>query len=85
MKDSSGNLKLLDYVSTNKYETTMDVSGEYTFVVKTAYSIYKMNMSNGKSVKVNVSVNSVIIPEPEDPTIDSDTNTDTTNTPSTNG
>ena len=85
LKDSSGNLKLLDYVSTNKYETTMDVSGEYTFVVKTAYSIYKMNMSNGKSVKVNVSVNSVIIPEPEDPTIDSDTNTDTTNTPSTNG
>ena len=25
LKDSSGNLKLLDYVSTNKYETTMDI------------------------------------------------------------
>ena len=85
LKDSSGNLKLLDYVSTNKYETTMDVSGEYTFVVKTAYSIFKSNMSDGKSVKVNVSANSVIIPEPEDPSIDNEENTDTPDTPVTNG
>ena len=92
LKDSEGNLKLLDYVSTNKYETTMDVAGEYTFVVKTAYSIYKTNMSDGKSVKVNVTTNSVIIPEPEDPTTDTDKeekeeeNTDKpTNIPTTNG
>ena len=85
LKDSSGNLKLLDYVSTNKYETTMDIAGEYTFVIKTAYSIYKAPMSDGKSVKVNVTSSSVIIPEPEDPTIDNEENTDTTNTPVTNG
>lgn len=86
LKDSEGNLKLLDYVSTNKYETTMDVAGEYTFVVKTAYSIFKSNMSDGKSVKVNVTSSSVIIPEPEDPTIDQEEeNTDKPEIPVTNG
>lgn len=63
----------------------MDIAGEYTFVIKTAYSIYKAPMSDGKSVKVNVTSSSVIIPEPEDPTIDNEENTDTTNTPVTNG
>ena len=61
----------------------MDVAGEYTFVIKTAYSIYKAPMSDGKSVKVNVTSSSVIIPEPEDPT--TDTGDNTPNTPVTNG
>ena len=94
LKDSEGNLQLLDYVSSNKYETTIDIAGEYTFVVKTAYSIYKTNMSDGKSVKVNVTSNSVIIPDPENPptdtdkeeNIDKEENTDKpTNIPTTNG
>ena len=67
LKDAEGNLKLIDFVSTNKYEITIDTSGEYTYVVKTAYSIFKNNMSDGKSVKINVTVNSPIIPEPEVP------------------
>lgn len=51
-KNSTGELKLLDFVSTNKYETTLEESGEYTFIVKTAYSIFKANMSDGKNVNV---------------------------------
>jgi len=65
-KDSNGELKLIDFVSSNKYEIAMDTSGEYTYVVKTSYSIFKNNMSDGKSVKVNVIVDSPIIPKPEE-------------------
>lgn len=80
IQDSSGNLKLLDYVSTNKYKTTLDQSGEYTFVIKTSYSIFKNNMSDGKSVKVNITASSPIVPEPdeneEDIETDEETNTE---------
>ena len=59
----------------------MDISGEYTFVVKTAYSIFKNNMSDGKSVKIKISVNSPIIPNPEtdDNETDKETNEDINN------
>lgn len=66
IQDANGNLKLLDYVSTNKYKTTLDQSGEYTFVIKTSYSIFKNNMSDGKSVKINLITSSPIIPEPDE-------------------
>ena len=76
LKDSSNNLKLLDYVSNNKYETTL-TPGEYTFVVKTAYTIFKDNMSDGVSVKVTVSESLPIIPNPDnDSTENSDEITD---------
>lgn len=74
IKSNDGKLTLLDYVSTNKYETNIDVSGEYTFVIKTAYSIFKANMSNGKTIKVKVEVETPIIPT--NPETDSDTTTD---------
>ncbi len=71
LKDANGNLTLLEYVTNNKYETTLDVQGEYTFVIKTAYSIFKNNMSDGKSVTVNITSSSPIVPEvptnPEEP------------------
>ena len=67
-KDSNGDLKLIDFVSTNKYEIKPDTSGEYTYIVKTAYSIFKNNMSDGKSVKINVKIASPIIPNPDDTT-----------------
>jgi len=87
LKDSKNNLTLLDFVTTNKYEFTVDVSGEYTYVIKTAYSIFKNNMSDGKSVKINVTIDSPIVPNPDDTTINSpntsndkeDSNTDDTN------
>ena len=67
LKDENGNLKLLDYVSTNTYKTKLDTSGKYTFVIKTAYSIFKSNMSDGKTITIDVTFTSPIIPEPEKP------------------
>jgi len=62
LQDSDGNLELLDFVSSNRYETNIKETGEYTFVVKTAYSIFKSNMSDGKSISIDVVVDSPIIP-----------------------
>lgn len=56
LKNEDGTLKQLDYIGTNKYETKVTESGTYTFVVKTAYSIFKSNMSNGKEVTIQVEV-----------------------------
>ena len=68
LKDKSGNLTLLEFVSTNTYKTTFEVSGDYTFVVKTAYSIFKNNMSDGKLITVNISTSSPIVPDdPDEP------------------
>lgn len=55
-KDSKGNLELLDFVSTNTYTLDVKESGEYTYVVKTAYSIFKSNMSDGKSTTIKVTI-----------------------------
>lgn len=74
LKDAEGNLNLLDFVTTNEYQTNLDISGEYTFVVKTSYSIFKANMSDGKSIKLNITVTSPIIP----PTTTPDSTTPTT-------
>lgn len=77
--DDNKNLKLLDYVSTNKFETTLDVSGEYTFVVKTAYSIFKDNMSKGKEVKVKLEIDSPIIPDTDDSNSEENNNDNSNN------
>ena len=74
IKDSEENLKLLDFVTTNKYSYTAPESGEYSFVVKTAYSIFKDNMSSGKNVTTNITMLSPIIPNV--PEIDSGNNDD---------
>ena len=78
LKNNKGDLTLLDFVTTNKYETTLDTAGEYTFVVKTAYSIFKSNMSDGKTVKVNITTNSPIIPD-TDENIDTEKEESSTN------
>lgn len=70
IKNSDGSLKLLDYISTNKYETTVTESGEYTFVIKTAYSIFKANMSDGKTISTTIEATLPIIP----PVTDNETN-----------
>ena len=56
LQSEDGNLKLLDFVSTNKYELDIKKPGEYTFVIKTAYSIFKSNMSDGKTTSIKVSI-----------------------------
>ena len=84
LKDSNGDLKLLDYVSNNAYTHKVDESGDYTFVVKTAYSIFKDNMSEGKTIKASVKINSPIIPsldpKDEDKKEDSNSENNTENT-----
>lgn len=53
LKDSTGNLISLGYTSNTTYTYTAQVpASEYTFVVKSAYSIYKANMSTGLEIKV---------------------------------
>ena len=81
LKDSNGNLELLDFVTTNQYKFEAEESGEYTFVVKTVYSIFKSNMSDGKTITANVTVSSPIIPSDEN--TNNNTN-DTTNSQSNN-
>lgn len=70
-KDKDGKLELIDFVNTNKYEAKVDESGEYTFVVKTAYSIFKNNMSDGKEVKAKVTG---IVTKPDDDNKPNDNN-----------
>lgn len=91
IKNTDGSLKLLDYVSTNEYKTTATESGEYTFVIKTAYSIFKNNMSDGKSVSTKIEISIPIIPpvdtdndnqENKEPEIN-DTQTNTNNNQNT--
>ena len=67
LKDKNNNLTLLDFVEKNEYTYDAKKSGDYTFVVKTAYSIFKNNMSSGKNVSATVKVSeSPIIIEEKD-------------------
>lgn len=52
LKDENGNLTLLGFTKDNSYKYNLSDKEEYTFVVKSCYSIFKNNMSNGKEVKV---------------------------------
>jgi penicillin-binding protein 1A len=74
LKDTNGNLSLISNTSSNTFETTVDVSSEYTYVVKAVYSNLKENISDGKEVKVNVSISSPIIPTPDEPINDLNNN-----------
>lgn len=59
LQNSNGSLTSLGFTNNNYYSYTPSGSGtEYTFVVKSAYSIFKSNMSSGVSVKAKVSGNS---------------------------
>ena len=83
-KKPDGSLTLLDFVTTNKYETTIEVSGEYTYVIKTAYSIFKANMSDGKTISVNITVSSPIIPDEDEEIFDNDNSSENENNSNSN-
>ena len=59
LKNSDGTLKLIDFTKDNTYvhelKTTADK--DVTYVVKTCYTIFKNNMSDGVEVKLNVDAN----------------------------
>ena len=58
LQDSSGNLISLGYTTNNYYTYTASPGSDYTFVVKSAYSIFKDNMSTGLTINVKTNMDS---------------------------
>lgn len=56
-KENSGNLTHLGFTKDNKFTVEAKDTGTYTYVVKTAYSNFKSNISDGKSVSLKVTIN----------------------------
>ena len=54
LKDKNGNLTNLGWTDKTTYTYKASTSGEYTFVIKSAYSIFKTNQSNGLEIKVSI-------------------------------
>ena len=72
-------LQSLGYTANSFFIYTAPTSGTYNFIVKSAYSIFKSNMSSGLSITANVAGGSLI---PSTPDInDLPTNDNTQNTP----
>lgn len=76
-KDNSGNLKLLGFTKDNKFSVDVKESGTYTYIIKTTYSNFKSNASDGKSVSVKVTINNKD-KKTNDDTKDKDKKTETT-------
>ena len=55
-KEANGTLTSLGFTESTNFTTTITSSDTYTFVVKTSYSIFKNNMSDGKTVSVKATV-----------------------------
>ena len=92
LKDSSGNLQSLGFTNNNNFTFQTNGNSNYSFVIKSAYSIFKSNMSNGLtinvSVKIDNNVEDIINPENKpttnEPTTDIETNNPTPETPENN-
>lgn len=54
LKDTNGNLKLLGTTENDTFNYSAENGGSYTFVVKSSYTIFKNNMSDGVEVKVEL-------------------------------
>lgn len=54
LKNSDGSLKSLGYTTDKTYTYTAPSSSNYTFVVKSVYSIFKSNMSSGITITAKV-------------------------------
>ena len=73
--ETTAGLQSLGYTPNPYYVYNAPTSGTYTFVVKSAYSIFKANMSSGLSITANVSGGVVpSTPTPEEPTENPDNN-----------
>ena len=60
LKNSDGTLKYLGYTNSPTFTYTATSGGNYTFVVKSSYSIFKANMSNGLSISAQANIDSTI-------------------------
>ena len=54
LKDENGNLTSLGWTQNTSYTYTAPSSGDYTFVVKSAYSIFKTNASDGIEIEATI-------------------------------
>ena len=54
LKDKNGNLTSLGWTDKTTYTYKASTSGDYTFVVKSSYSIFKTNQSNGLEIKATI-------------------------------
>jgi len=85
IKDNNDNLISLGYTTNNSYNYTISElnSLEYTFVIKSAYSIFKDNMSSGLEIKAKTNIDSNIGntggPAEDEPTIEVPNNNDILN------
>jgi len=66
LKNKDGKLELQEFTNSNELSIDVKESGEYTFVIKTAYSIFKSNMSDGKEITIDVKIKSPIIPSEDE-------------------
>ena len=82
-KESDGTLTLVGSTSNLNYTINPTETGEVTYVIKSSYTIFTANMSDGLEIKVNLGMDSNIddIITPDDDT--DDINTDNQNKPDT--
>ncbi len=67
VKNSNGELNYITRVSNNSYTQSVEPGQSYTFVVKTAYSIFKDNASSGSISEVTVPTFNQDITDPNNP------------------
>ncbi len=91
LRNSNGTDQYLGYTSSNTFSYSGILGTNYTFVIKTAYSIFKSNMSSGLTINVQTNIDSnvddIINGNNGNNNTDTDTNTDnntTNNNTSTN-
>jgi penicillin-binding protein 1A len=80
--NSNGSLTLLGTTSGNSYSYTAPTAGNYSFVIKSAYTIFKSNRSSGVTTSATATsgANPVVPGDPTDKTNDNKTNTSETGT-----
>ncbi|MBE6139974.1 MAG: hypothetical protein E7172_00305 [Firmicutes bacterium] len=75
-KDSLGNLIYVGRTENNNFTFTYPENGNITYIVKSAYSIFSANMSDGLAINTNTTIDSniddLITPPVEEPNIDED-------------
>ncbi|MEG1892415.1 MAG: hypothetical protein RR189_00800, partial [Bacilli bacterium] len=69
-KETNGTLTLLGRTESNNFEVTNPTSGSSTYVIKTAYSLFKANLSDGLVINTKSDIDSNVdeIIKPPKPT-----------------
>lgn len=79
LQNTDGSLISLGYTNQTSYTYVASSSREYKFVIKSAYSIFKANMSDGLTITANLGTTSISPTPDPDPTNPSDQDGNDTN------